>query len=89
MALRACPHCGRIACRAHTPSLWAGSTRAWRKVRLAVLQRDCYTCRVRQCCSGALATHVDHITPKSKGGSDDMSNLRASCAECNLTRGSA
>jgi hypothetical protein len=27
--------------------------------------------------------HVDHITPKFKWGTDDMSNLNPACASCN------
>lgn len=30
---------------------------------------------------------VDHIVPRSRGGSDDMSNLHLVCKECNLLKG--
>jgi 5-methylcytosine-specific restriction protein A len=60
-----------------------GSTRAWREVRAFVLRRDGYVCW--QC--GAPATDADHIVPKVEGGSDQASNLRASCAKCNRSRG--
>lgn len=30
---------------------------------------------------------VDHIRPKSKGGSDKLKNLRAICESCNVKRG--
>ena len=34
-----------------------------------------------------LPLHVDHITPRSKGESNDLDNLQALCRACNLGRG--
>lgn len=31
--------------------------------------------------------HIDHMTPKCMGGSDDMSNLVPACRDCNLRKG--
>jgi len=31
--------------------------------------------------------HVDHSNPVSKGGTNHMRNLKLSCAECNLSKG--
>ena len=61
---------------------WSGQT-DWQKVRFAVLRRDKFTCKY---CGGkppAVVLHVDHLTPRSRGGSDSPSNLVASCSDCN------
>lgn len=62
-----------------------GSSRGseWEAVRKRVLERDGYVCVVCQ----APATHVDHIIPKARGGTDEMSNLQAMCATHNLKKG--
>jgi hypothetical protein len=51
----------------------------WRSLRQKVLKRDSQIC---QYCGGP-ASAVDHVIPRSKGGSDDLENLRASCKRCN------
>ena len=55
----------------------------WKTLRVEVLERDSYVC---QHCGG-IATEADHITPKSKGGLDQLDNLIASCKPCNARRG--
>ncbi|MCB0916647.1 MAG: HNH endonuclease [Actinobacteria bacterium] len=30
---------------------------------------------------------VDHVIPRSKGGTDDLDNLRPCCLRCNMSRG--
>lgn len=57
--------------------------------RWIILERDNFTCQI----CGATPTdssqlHVDHIIPKSKGGSNMPSNLQTLCASCNLKKGS-
>jgi 5-methylcytosine-specific restriction endonuclease McrA len=64
-----------------------GSTTAWRRLRALVLDRDEHTCQVRLPGCTGVATHADHITPKSRGGTDHPGNLRGSCRSCNLHRG--
>lgn len=74
-----------------------GSTSQWRRLRAYVLDRDGHRCQMPVrggdgsnggATCGAFATHVDHITPRSKGGAFlDPANCRAACAPCNLRRG--
>ncbi len=55
-------------------------------VRFDVLKRDrkCVLCGAAPEIDSEVRLHVDHIVPRSKGGSNEMSNLQALCAECNL-----
>ena len=55
----------------------------WRKLRALVLERDRHMCQCDDCGGKRLpANEVDHILPKSRGGTDDLSNLRAISAGC-------
>lgn len=69
-----------------------GSTRAWRRIRLLVLERDAFACRFTDpdrpggIC-GAYANHVHHIDPRAAGGTDDPRLLAAACAKHNLGKG--
>jgi 5-methylcytosine-specific restriction enzyme A len=60
---------------------------AWYRLRLSILARDCGLCQPCQR-NGVLtqAQQVDHIMPKSKGGTDDESNLQAICVACHDTK---
>jgi 5-methylcytosine-specific restriction endonuclease McrA len=85
-AIPGCPTLVRgTYCHEHAPTRkrttgWTdGSTWAWRKTRARILKRDNNRCRY----CGAPATTVDHIVPKSNGGSDHDSNLAAACRDCN------
>ena len=61
----------------------------WNRVRQQVLARDEWLCQVRTLCTGARATDVDHIVPWRDGGDwFALSNLRASCKACNISRAS-
>lgn len=54
-------------------------------VRFDVLARDSFKCRI--CGRGAddgVTLEVDHRYPKSKGGSDNISNLWTLCCDCNI-----
>jgi hypothetical protein len=59
------------------------STAAWQRQRLRILERDGHVCRW---CGGP-ADEVDHVIPAIRGGTDDPTNLAASCRPCNRSRG--
>jgi len=66
---------------------WAkGSTRAWRRTRLAVLVRDSWECQLRLDGCTVIATHVHHVHGRCITG-DDPAHLVAACAHCNLKAG--
>lgn len=54
------------------------------QTRFNVLSRDRFTCRYCSRSAPDVELHVDHVKPVSKGGTDDLDNLVASCNECNL-----
>jgi 5-methylcytosine-specific restriction endonuclease McrA len=63
------------------------STQAYKRLRLAVLDRDLWLCQVRLEGCTRYATQVDHVVPRHEGGAVwDPANLRASCASCNVRR---
>lgn len=51
--------------------------------RTAILARWGHRCAY---CS-APASHLDHVEPLSKGGTDTESNIVPACARCNLSKG--
>jgi 5-methylcytosine-specific restriction protein A len=65
---------------------------AWDRLRLVVLKRDGYLCQCAECKSSGrvrLASQVDHIRPKARGGSDALDNLQAIHAECHRRKTNA
>ena len=92
---RLCPGPGcrnRQPCAEHIKTPWnhdglnahaRGYGRAWRARRLEILARDGYLCQAcRRRGVATLATTVDHILNKARGGTDDASNLEALCETC-------
>jgi 5-methylcytosine-specific restriction endonuclease McrA len=62
-----------------------GSTRAWRRIRQYVLDRDGHTCQLRLTdrCTG-VATQAHHTLGRQATG-DDPAFIVGSCASCNAT----
>lgn len=53
--------------------------------RFRILARDRFTCRYCGVkATGGATLHVDHVKPRSKGGTNDPSNLVTACSDCNL-----
>jgi hypothetical protein len=53
------------------------------KTRFEVFKKCNFTCQYCGRRTPEIILEVDHIIPKSKGGTDDVDNLTASCFECN------
>ena len=59
----------------------------WYKLRAEILTRDSNLCQA--CLKDGIytpATQVDHIIPKSEGGTNDRSNLQSICKKCHDTK---
>ena len=59
----------------------------WEKQRARILDRDkhlCVACRAAG--RAVIATDVDHIIPRSAGGSEDDSNLQSLCSACHKAK---
>jgi len=92
------PRCYKMSsnsgrCEDHQPEPWLSSKGKtptergygydWKKLRLKVLIRDAHLCQ--ECFKNniiTVATDVDHIIPKSKGGTNAMTNLQSLCNPC-------
>lgn len=58
-----------------------------KKLRFEVFKRDAFTCQYCGKKAPDVILHVDHISPVSKGGDNDILNLITSCSDCNLGKG--
>ena len=54
-----------------------------KRTRYEVLKRDSFKCQYCGRQAPDVLLEVDHINPKSKGGSNDLLNLVTSCVDCN------
>lgn len=59
-----------------------------KRLRYEILRRDSYTCRYCGASAPGTLLRVDHVTPVALGGTDQPSNLVASCEPCNSGKSS-
>lgn len=55
--------------------------------RFRVLSRCNFGCHYCGRRAGDVVLEIDHVIPKSRGGTDDESNLVAACEDCNRGKG--
>lgn len=55
-------------------------------IRYEVLKRAKYRCELCGAHEHQAALHIDHIIPRAKGGSDDISNFQSLCVTCNTNK---
>lgn len=63
-----------------------GMSGAWERLRFRILNRDEFICRycgASPLTSNKVLLHIDHIMPRSKGGTNAESNLITACGQCN------
>ena len=53
------------------------------KLRFEVFKRDKFVCQYCGACGPDVELEIDHIIPVSRGGTDDMKNLKTACRDCN------
>jgi len=63
------------------PRLYNINIDLWKEISHLVFKRDNYTCHYCGQVGGIL--EIDHLTPISRGGTNDLNNLKASCRKCN------
>lgn len=61
--------------------------RVKRSLRLAVYERDNFTCQYCGAHADEEELQIDHIVPVSRGGTNDFNNLITSCSTCNKKKG--
>lgn len=55
----------------------------YQKTRFQIFKRDNFKCQYCGKTSDEVILEIDHVIPKSKGGTNDYDNLITSCRECN------
>lgn len=80
---RKTPHAQRIARAAALKGRPSRHNGEW-----AILRAQVFAAKGAECVyCGKPASHVDHLTPQSRGGGDNIDNLVPCCAACNIAKG--
>lgn len=58
-----------------------------KKNRFEVFKRDSFSCQYCGQTPPSVVLEIDHISPLSKGGSDDVENMVTACFDCNRGKG--
>ena len=90
-----CPTIADIIAMGHKPGQHAKrglkiATIKWKRTRLAEAQNwhCCWcACKLTDSPNYPNSATVEHVTPRSIGGTDDMDNLAVACNSCNTKRG--
>lgn len=73
-----------------TQAWWAKSDKNKRlKLRFQIFERDGFACVYCGRRAPEATLEIDHIKPKSKGGSNHPENYATACRECNVGKGDA
>jgi hypothetical protein len=54
-----------------------------KRTRYEILRRDQYTCRFCGASAPWVLLEIDHVIPRSEGGTDAPENLQVLCVDCN------
>ena len=57
------------------------------KLRFDVFRRDKFVCQYCGACGPNVELEIDHEIPVSRGGTDDIKNLKTACFDCNRGKG--
>jgi Lar family restriction alleviation protein len=58
------------------------------KKRFEIFKRDKFICQYCGARPSEFQLEIDHIIPRSRGGTDAVDNLKTSCWKCNIGKGS-
>jgi hypothetical protein len=79
----ACSFRKRVRLRVHK----SGRTRRLLKLRFTILIKFKFTCQYCGRRAPDVILHIDHVIPKSRGGTNSMGNYTVACADCNIGKG--